>query len=140
MDTVDVVTAFIRSHGKILLLQRSQKVGSYRGCWAGVSGYLEQETALQQALVEISEETGLLADQVALQVEATVLEVRDGDLNRCWRVHPFLFELRDETAEIHIDWEHDRYQWLEPDRMSTLETVPLLIEAYQRCVGGGDGV
>ena len=140
MDTVDVVTAFIRSHGKILLLQRSQKVGSYRGCWAGVSGYLEQETALQQALTEIGEETGLLADQVALQIEAIVLEVQDNDLNRCWRVHPFLFELCDETAEIRIDWEHDRYQWLEPETISSLETVPLLIEAYQRCVRGSDGV
>ncbi len=138
MDTVDVVTAFIRSHGKILLLQRSQKVGSYRGCWAGVSGYLEQETALQQALTEIREETGLRTDQVALDVEAIVLAVQDNDLNRCWRVHPFLFELRDETAEIRIDWEHDHYQWLEPEKMCSLETVPLLIEAYQRCVGGGD--
>ncbi|EAT17085.1 NUDIX pyrophosphatase [Desulfuromonas acetoxidans] len=140
MDTVDVVTAFIRSHGKILLLQRSQKVGSYRGCWAGVSGYLEQDTALQQALTEIREETGLQATQVALQVEAAVLEVKDSDLNRCWRVHPFLFELDDDTADIHIDWEHDGYQWLDPNNMRQLETVPLLIEAYQRCVGGNDGV
>ncbi|WP_321530450.1 NUDIX pyrophosphatase [uncultured Desulfuromonas sp.] len=139
MDTVDVVTAFIRSHSKILLLQRSQKVGSYRGCWAGVSGYLEQETALQQALTEIREETGLLNDQVVLQVEATVLEVKDTNLNRCWRVHPFLFELCDDTAAIHIDWEHDGYQWLDPNSLSTLETVPLLIEAYQRCVGDADG-
>jgi 8-oxo-dGTP pyrophosphatase MutT (NUDIX family) len=140
MDTVDVVTAFIRSHGKILLLQRSQKVGSYRGCWAGVSGYLEQETALAQALTEIREETGLLADQVELRVEAVVLEVTDGELNRCWRVHPFLFELRDATAIIQIDWEHEQYQWSTPDKMKTLETVPLLVEAYQRCVGGNDGV
>ena len=140
MDTVDVVTAFIRSHDKILLLQRSRKVGSYHGCWAGVSGYLEQETPLQQALTEIREETGLVADQVALQVEAEVLEVKDHDLNRCWRVHPFLFELRDDTVDIQIDWEHERYQWLPPESMKELETVPLLIEAYQRCVGGGDGV
>jgi 8-oxo-dGTP diphosphatase len=38
-----VVTCFLESNGAILILRRSELVGSYQGRWAGVSGYIEQE-------------------------------------------------------------------------------------------------
>ena len=53
-----VVTCFLESDGEILLLRRSQQVGSYHGRWAGVSGYVET-TPDEQALTEITEETSL---------------------------------------------------------------------------------
>ena len=59
-----VVTSFIRHRGKILVLRRSEKVGTYKGKWAGVSGYLEDPTPLAQALREINEETGLTGSEV----------------------------------------------------------------------------
>ena len=49
-----VVTCFLESANEILILRRSEQVGSYRGRWAGVSGYIET-TADEQALVEIEE-------------------------------------------------------------------------------------
>ena len=36
-----VVTGILRQRGRILLLKRSDEVGSYRGLWAGVSGFVE---------------------------------------------------------------------------------------------------
>ena len=36
-----VVTCFLESEGEILILYRSEQVGSYQGRWAGVSGYVE---------------------------------------------------------------------------------------------------
>ena len=60
-----VVTCFLESDGEILLLRRSEQVGSYQGRWAGVSGYIET-TADEQALVEIEEETSLPTEDLKL--------------------------------------------------------------------------
>lgn len=46
MQITEVITAFLRHEGKILLLQRSSEVGSYQGSWAAVSGHLENDTPL----------------------------------------------------------------------------------------------
>ncbi|MFC4358352.1 translation initiation factor 2 [Halobium salinum] len=36
-----VVTAFLRHRGEVLLVQRSDAIGTYQGKWGGVSGYVE---------------------------------------------------------------------------------------------------
>ena len=57
-DIRPVVTNFLRYRGKILLLQRSSKVRTHRGKWAGVSGYIEgDEDPAERAIIEIKEET-----------------------------------------------------------------------------------
>lgn len=133
LHRTDVVTAFIRQAGRILLLQRSDQVGSYRGCWGGVSGYLEDATPLAQALREIHEETGLDAGDVRLSAQAAPLEVTAPELNKLWVVHPFLFDLT-ASPSVRLDWESMRCQWLEPERIGELDTVPMLAEALQACL------
>lgn len=128
-----VVTSFIRHQGKILLLRRSEKVGSYKGRWAGVSGYLEEKSPLDQSLKEIFEETGLTESQVVLVSFGEPLTVIDRKLETCWLVHPFLFETA-EPEKIRLDWEHVEMQWVEPDKLRQLPTVPKLAEAYERCM------
>ena len=132
MTVKKVVTAFIRHGGRILLLRRSRKVGSYRGKWAGVSGYLEQNEPLVQALTEIREETGLSETDVVLVKAGTPLEVADHGLGVCWIVYPFLFET-ETPAKIQLDWEHVDMQWAAPDELGRLDTVPRLAEAYMQC-------
>ena len=59
MEYKNVVTAFLIADKKILLLRRSEKVGTHKGKWAAVSGYLEgSEDPLQRAQIEIQEELG----------------------------------------------------------------------------------
>ncbi|GAI08379.1 unnamed protein product, partial [marine sediment metagenome] len=58
--------------GEILLLRRSERVGSYRGRWAGVSGYIEK-TPDEQAMVEIEEETSLRGETTSLINKKEVL-------------------------------------------------------------------
>ena len=128
----DVITAFLRHAGKILLLQRSDKVGSYRGRWAGVSGYLEDATPLAQALREINEETGLGADEVHLAARAAPLEVEAPALCKVWVVHAFLFDVDRQT--VRLDWESAQYQWIDPRCLADYTTVPMLAEALQACV------
>jgi len=37
----NVVTCFLKSGSEILILRRSEQVGTYQGKWAGVSGYID---------------------------------------------------------------------------------------------------
>ena len=53
-----VVSCFIECRGCLILLKRSHRVGTYRGKWATVSGYLEKPPD-EQALTELQEEAGL---------------------------------------------------------------------------------
>ena len=128
-----VVTCFLESGGKILLLRRSEKVGSYRGRWAGVSGYLEA-TPDEQALTEIAEETGLGSEDVRMVRKGEPLAVEDKDLGTRWIVHPFLFQVKD-PDRIRIDWEHKELKWIKPQELVNFETVPMLREAFDRVYG-----
>ncbi|MFQ5925733.1 MAG: NUDIX domain-containing protein, partial [Dehalococcoidia bacterium] len=67
MEERHVVTCFLEHDNKIKLFRRSERVGVYRGRWAGVSGYVEEgNTPYQQALEEIEEETGLGEEDIQL--------------------------------------------------------------------------
>ena len=97
-----VVTCFLESGGEILILRRSGEVGSYRGSWAGVSGYIES-TADEQALTEIEEETNLRRGEVEMVKKGEPLAVEDEGLGIRWVVPPYLFRIKDRD-KIRIDW------------------------------------
>jgi translation initiation factor 2B subunit (eIF-2B alpha/beta/delta family)/ADP-ribose pyrophosphatase YjhB (NUDIX family) len=126
-----VVTSFLQSDQKILLLRRSSKVGSYQGRWAGVSGYLEEgEDPLQRAKTEIEEELGLSSTQARLVRSGELLRAFDEQKETVWIVHPFLFEAREQN--LRLDWEHAESRWIHPDDLRLYETVPKLKEAFER--------
>jgi 8-oxo-dGTP diphosphatase len=135
MRQAKVVTCFLLRRGggedEILLLRRSQQVGTYRGRWAGVSGYIEERDPLAQAYTEIEEETGLTRENVQLLRTGEPLEVVDAEAERRWIVHPFLFGVR-EPARIRADWEHTETRWIRPKEIFGYETVPQLAEALMR--------
>jgi len=123
-----VCTCFLRYDNKILILKRSDKVGTYQGKWAGVSGYIESwETAEVTALKEIREETGLGKGDISYVRTGEPVSVVDGD--NCFIVHPFLFDSK--TPEIKLDWEHVDYKWIEPIKIQDFDTVPLLEDALK---------
>jgi 8-oxo-dGTP pyrophosphatase MutT (NUDIX family) len=134
LPTSDVVTVFLlrrRPEGdRVLLLRRGGRVGTYRGRWAGVSGYVEG-TPEAQAYTELREETGLGAADVRLVRAGAPLVVPDAALGRRWRVHPFLFEIVAER-EPALDWENDEARWVLPEEVARHETVPGLAEALAR--------
>jgi len=122
-----VVTAFLRSQGKILILRRSARVGTYQGKWAGISGYVET-TPDEQALTEIKEEGGLAKEDLSLVTKGATVEAVDEKLGTKWVVHPYLFEVRN-MDKIEIDWEHKEARWIDPDEIEKFDTVPKLKEA-----------
>jgi 8-oxo-dGTP diphosphatase len=135
MEERKVVTCFLLRTGaggweEVLILRRSGRVGTYRGRWAGVSGYLESEP-LAQARREIAEETGLALEEATLLKSGEPLAFADEELGARWVVHPFLFRVSPD-ASISIDWEHVEARWIRPEELSDFDTVPRLKEAFDR--------
>jgi len=127
----EVVTSFLTIDQRILLLRRSQKVGTHRGQWSAVSGYLEgNEQPVTRAMTEIREEVGLSDDQINLLREGEVLRAFDEGTETVWVIHPFLFEAKSST--VQLDWENSEYRWIEPNQLASHETVPKLREAFDR--------
>lgn len=124
---VPVVTAFVCSGDRIALVKRSDRVRTYKGKWAGFSGYIER-IPLNQAWQELQEEAGISRDQVHLRGIGIPLRVDDGD-NR-WLAFPFLFELAD-GVEITADWEASEWAWHSPDDLGSLDAVPGLADALE---------
>jgi len=132
MEEKRVVTCFLEYDKKIPLLRRSERVGTYRGRWAGISGYIEEgNTPYQQALEEIKEEMGLDREDVKLIKEGQPLEVVDEQMGRKWVVYPFRFQLM-EPGKIEMDWEHTELRWIDPEDIARYETVPKLLETWER--------
>ena len=137
-----VVTNFLlRTDGnepRILIVRRSQRVGSYNARWAGISGFIEPGvTPDDQAYTEIREETGLQRDQLRMLKRGSVIEHADASLNRHWYIHPYLFEVLTPDA-IKLDWEATEMRWIAPAELGNYETVPKLVEAYESAVNGED--
>ena len=124
MKVNKVVTSFLMDRGKVLILKRSGLVGTQQGKWAGVSGYLEGDSPLEHAYIELEEETRLLKDDVTLINEGDYLDIPDSQKEDIiWRVFPFVFEVKN-PQKIVLDWEHDEMKWVSPSTVKDYETIP----------------
>jgi ADP-ribose pyrophosphatase YjhB (NUDIX family) len=135
MQHADVVTNFVlrrASSGgdELLLVRRSDRVGTYQGRWAGVSGFADSPPD-EQAYVELWEETHLARGDVTLLRKGEPLTFVDEALGRQWTVHPYLFRVSD-PAKLQTDWEATEARWIAPPDLDQYETVPMLKEAFQR--------
>jgi 8-oxo-dGTP diphosphatase len=111
-----VVTCILENSGKILILRRSKLVGTYRGLWGGVAGFVEElEDPYDTAIKEIREEVGIGTNDLTLVRKGEPVEFTDVYDGRRyeWIVHPFLFHV-DHAGLVRIDWEHEEYRWIYP--------------------------
>jgi PncC family amidohydrolase len=132
LEEKHVVTCFLEHGGKILILKRSSRVGTYRRSWAGVSGYIETND-VDQAFTEISEETELYKKDLKLIKKGKPLEIIDKKLSRKWIVHPFLFHVK-APEKIRTDWEHTEVKWIKPGELKKYDTVPGLVKTLARVI------
>ena len=139
VDEVHVATAVVMGKDcRFLLLRRSQMVGSYRGFWAGVSGYVEEgEEPAAAAMREVYEETGIDKGILELLGSGAVRMVRYG--NRVWVVHPFCFMIKGDVSPS-LDWEHVEFRWVRAEDVKKYRTVPKLLDiisefAHRFCTG-----
>ena len=134
METRPVVTCFLRSEGEVLLLRRSDAVGSYRGQWSGVAGHVADDAGRDRdpetaARAEIDEETGV-ADAVTLVRRGDSFQVDDTERGVRWAVHPFLFDC--EARRVATNEETNETAWIHPPEILVRETVPRLWTSWDR--------
>jgi len=124
-----VVSAFLRSRGKILLVRRSEQVSTFAGRWSVISGYLEgDEDPRERARLEIREETGIRGAR--FRSEGAPLLVRDR--GAAFLVHPLLFDVP--RTAVRLDWENVEARWVRPDEIEGFDTVPRLQEAMRSVI------
>ncbi|QLG28066.1 NUDIX domain-containing protein [Halorarum halophilum] len=128
----NVVTAFLRNRGEVLLVRRSDAVGTYRGRWGGVSGYVEGDTddPVEEAYREVEEEVGIGPEALTFVRAGDTVRVDDEEGE--FTVHPLLFDCA--TREVTPNEELAAHEWVPATAMLERETVPKLWGAY-RAVG-----
>ena len=133
----EVVTCLLENKGEILILRRSEEVGTYRELWGGVAGFVEEgEEPFETALKEIKEEVGLEKEDMLSVKKEDVIKFTDlyGDKLYDWIVYPFLFHIK-ERDKIQIDWEHTEFRWIKPSELKAYDTVPRFKEIVSKIFG-----
>jgi translation initiation factor 2B subunit (eIF-2B alpha/beta/delta family)/8-oxo-dGTP pyrophosphatase MutT (NUDIX family) len=130
MKQVHVVTVLLCHKGKVCLVRRSRKVGTYKEHWSGISGYLEGDPK-EHFMVELQEETSLTPYEYTLLRQADPVVIPDENHACIWYVHPFLCEVVDPSM-ITLDWENTELEWVDPDEIKNKDTVPGLREVYEK--------
>jgi hypothetical protein len=116
-----VVTVFLRNRGRVLVVRRSERVGSLRGKWSGVSGYLEgDEDPRQRAAQEVREETGMTDVRFVAEGPSVISR----DRGTAYVVHPFLFDAP--RRDVRLDWENVESRWVRVEEIDGLDAVPRL--------------
>ncbi|HXI34762.1 MAG TPA: NUDIX domain-containing protein [Gemmatimonadales bacterium] len=125
----------------VILVLRRANGGRSPGTWEAVHGAIEAgETAVQAALRELREETGLAPERLynASRVEAFYRHAQD----EIALIPVFVaFVARD--AVVRVSAEHDAFEWLAPDAALARVTWPRMRRALEDTValfgkGGGN--
>lgn len=128
MRSTKIVTSFVTSQEKILILKRSDKVKSMKGLWGAVSGIIEgNENPLHRARIEIFEEIGVKSESIQLLKAGKDMTVSSPQYpDHQWHIFPFLFKT--ESMDVLLNWENSSYKWISPSEINQYRTVPNLDE------------
>lgn len=127
-----VITVFVRFKSEMLILKRGEKVGTYRGKWNVVAGYLDELKPIREkVLEELREEVGISEKEILSIHFGRPFKVIDKSIDKTWFTHPVLVELK-EKPRIRLDWEHTEYRWIKPEEIKNFDTVPNLVKGFER--------
>lgn len=131
--TAVVSCYLVRRRGRsvdLLLVRRSQGVGSYRGRWGTIAGHAETEP-LEDAYRELGEEARFGPRQAALLAAGAPLAVDDPHEGRSWLVRPMSFLVLTPRPPL-LNWEATEWRWF-PLSSLPQDSVPALPEAVAAC-------
>ncbi len=121
-----VLTIFIICNDKILLLKRSDKVGTYKNKWNTITGYIDENKPLKDKInEEIEEEIGINKKNILSYEIGKSFEFDDKKLNKKWIVTPAKVKLK-KFPSIKLNWEHTEYKWIFPSDLIKYNIVPKL--------------
>lgn len=113
----EIIVAVVQYKGKILLLKRAETKHFDPGKWEFVSGFINNEKDLRKfARERVLFETGL---ETIFVKKGEDFKVNDeyGE----WLIHPFIFSSN--SANVVLKYDHERYEWMEPNDLSKFNTV-----------------
>lgn len=118
-----VINCVVRYRGKILVVQRSEKLNFYPGYWNGISGFLDDQRSLEQKVKdELKEEIGMRTNNIKRIKLGAIFDQEEPKYKKTWIVHPVLVDVM--TDNIKLDWEAQNYQWIKPREAKTLRLLP----------------
>lgn len=113
-----VSSAILNKNGRILILQRPDRVRSFPGRKSLVAGKIESgEDAESAAAREIMEETQIRVSAP----DASLPPIYVREENIIWEVFPFLF--RTEDPQPVLNRENVGYEWVAPDEIKKDQTI-----------------
>jgi len=119
----EVVLAVVQCGERICVARRSELVGTSRGLWSVVMGYVESGIdPVQQAWTELREELGLQPPDVRLVRGGRSLRLTSPVSGKRFLVYPFLFSSGVE-CEVTLNWENSHAAWVEPSRLRDADCV-----------------
>lgn len=111
-EKAPVVVVFLKYGDEILILKRSDRVGTHQGRWGTVAGYLDElKPVVEKAFEEIEEETGIGREKIAKVLKNGVYEFRSESEDICYTAHLVLAVLKERT-DVKLSWEHTDYKWV----------------------------
>ena len=117
-----VVNCLVVCNGKILLVQRNQKMRYYPGYWNGLSGFLHDNmTVDEKARYELEDEAKIKKDDILKVTEGEVFEQIEKTYQKVWVVHPIRVDVKSER--VTLDWEAQDHQWISPSDVLLYKTL-----------------
>jgi len=112
---------------RVLVLQRSNAVESYKGYWNFPAGSMDQgEAPMECAIRECLEETSLLADKDFVSYIGTF---GVNSLTSVTQVHYFISN--NYSGNLKIDWESDGFKWVYLEDIDFENFIPVPTRALE---------
>ncbi|HEY4498837.1 MAG TPA: NUDIX domain-containing protein [Candidatus Paceibacterota bacterium] len=118
-----VINCLVKFKDKILLVRRNKNMNLYPGVWNGISGFLDDDKSLEEKVrEELQEELGLHSKDIKSIHLGEIFDQEEPKYQKTWIVHPVLVDVT--SDKIRLDWEAQEYQWVTPEEIDKLETLP----------------
>lgn len=131
-----IVNCLVVYRGKILLVQRHQKMHFYPGYWNGISGFLDDQKSLDEKVTEeLREEVGIPKTKIRSIRLGEIFDQEAPKYRKTWIVHPVLVNVT--TDKVVLDWEARAYAWLtiqEAKKLPLLPGADLVIRALAKWI------
>lgn len=126
-----VINCVLKYKDKLLVVKRSDDLNFYPGYWNGISGFLDDKKTLKEKVSEeISEELGMQEESIENIRLGEIFHQDEQKYQKTWIVHPVLVQVK--TDEVKLDWEANKYQWLEIDDVRKLDLLPGFDQVLER--------
>lgn len=126
----EIVAGVVLHRARLAILRRSPLVTGENGYWNVITGYVEPGVPpLEQAYLEIAEETGIGHEHLSLK--KTAVQLLDDCNGQTWKVHVFQFDSA--TDRIVLNWENDSAHWVTFDALFDFETVSWIGSVLECC-------